>query len=118
MSTSSLVLNPAAITTVTRVRWKIFLLLLMLTSINYIDRASLSVAMPLMSKEFDLDPAMRGLVIIAGVFMIAHRVPIISAAARNNAPAVYQLPQFVRDGGLLSYGSDGVVITRRAATYV
>ena len=63
MSTSSSVLNPAAITTVTRVRWKIFLLLLMLTSINYIDRASLSVAMPLMSREFDLDPAMQGLIL-------------------------------------------------------
>ena len=63
MSTSSLVLNPAAITTATRVRWKIFLLLLMLTAINYIDRASLSVAMPLMSREFDLDPAMQGLIL-------------------------------------------------------
>jgi ACS family D-galactonate transporter-like MFS transporter len=35
----------------------------MLTSINYIDRASLSVAMPLIGKEFDLDPAMQGLVL-------------------------------------------------------
>ena len=61
MSTSSSVLNPAAVATATRVRWTIFLLMLMLTSINYIDRASLSVAMPLMSKEFDLDPAMQGL---------------------------------------------------------
>src|SRR5262249_35024772 len=51
------------IPTATRVRWKIFLLLLMLTSINYIDRASLSVAMPLIGKEFDLDPAMQGLIL-------------------------------------------------------
>jgi ACS family D-galactonate transporter-like MFS transporter len=63
MSISSSVLNSAAITTATRVRWKIFLLLMMLTAINYIDRASLSVAMPLMSKEFDLDPAMQGLIL-------------------------------------------------------
>ena len=63
MRTSSSVLNPAAVTTATRVRWKIFLLLLMLTAVNYIDRASLSVAMPLMSKEFDLDPAMQGLIL-------------------------------------------------------
>jgi hypothetical protein len=53
MSTSSLVGNPAAAQAVaTRVRWKIFFLMLMLTSINYIDRASLSVAMPLIGKEF------------------------------------------------------------------
>src|SRR5262249_44446349 len=63
MSISSSVLNPAAIRTATRVRWRIFLLLMMLTAINYIDRASLSVAMPLMSKEFDLDPAMQGLIL-------------------------------------------------------
>src|ERR1700674_3923922 len=64
MSTSSLVLNPAAAKAVaTRVRWKIFFLMLMLTSINYIDRASLSVAMPLIGKEFALDPAMQGLIL-------------------------------------------------------
>ena len=64
MSTSSLVLNPAAAQAVaTRVRWKIFFLMLMLTSINYIDRASLSVAMPLIGKEFALDPAMQGLIL-------------------------------------------------------
>ena len=38
-----------------RVRWKIFLMMLLLISINYIDRASLSVAMPLIGKEFDMD---------------------------------------------------------------
>jgi MFS transporter, ACS family, D-galactonate transporter len=47
----------------TGVRWKIFLLMLFLISINYIDRASLSVAMPLISKEFDLDPALQGLIL-------------------------------------------------------
>ena len=45
------------------VRWKIFLLMLFLIAINYIDRASLSVAMPLISKEFDIDPAMQGLLL-------------------------------------------------------
>jgi putative tryptophan/tyrosine transport system substrate-binding protein len=59
-----------------------------------------------------------GLVIMLDVFMIAHRAPIISAAARNNVPAVYGLAAFARDGGLLSYGVDGVDIWRRAATYV
>lgn len=45
------------------VRWKIFLLMLFLISINYIDRASLSVAMPVIAKEFDIDPAMQGLIL-------------------------------------------------------
>jgi ACS family D-galactonate transporter-like MFS transporter len=47
----------------TGVRWNIFFLMLFLVSINYIDRASLSVAMPLISKEFDIDPAMQGLIL-------------------------------------------------------
>ena len=59
-----------------------------------------------------------GLVVIPDVFMAAHRAPIIMAAARNNVPAVYTLSEFVRDGGLLSYGTDQVDLFRRAAAYV
>ncbi|MEM5276375.1 MFS transporter [Cupriavidus taiwanensis] len=47
----------------TSVRWKIFLMMLFLIAINYIDRASLSVAMPLIAKEFDLSPTMQGLIL-------------------------------------------------------
>jgi putative tryptophan/tyrosine transport system substrate-binding protein len=43
---------------------------------------------------------------------------VISAAARNNVPAVYSGSPFARDGGLLSYGPDPVDSFRRAATYV
>jgi putative ABC transport system substrate-binding protein len=59
-----------------------------------------------------------GLVVMTDVFMVTHRAAIISAAARNNVPAVYALSEFVRDGGLLSYGPDRVDTWRRAATYV
>jgi putative ABC transport system substrate-binding protein len=59
-----------------------------------------------------------GLVCLPDIFMIAHRAPIISAAARNNVPAVYSQSYFVRDGGLLSYGPEGVDLFRRAASYV
>ena len=50
--------------------------------------------------------------------MVGHRAPIISAAARNNVPAVYTLSDFAREGGLLSYGPDQVDPWRRAASYV
>ena len=50
--------------------------------------------------------------------LIAHRAPIISAAARNKVPAVYWQSVFARDGGLLSYGTDQVDLFRRAASYV
>jgi putative ABC transport system substrate-binding protein len=45
-----------------------------------------------------------GLVVILDVFNTAHRARIISAAVRNNVPAVSSAGYFVRDGGLLSYG--------------
>jgi putative ABC transport system substrate-binding protein len=43
---------------------------------------------------------------------------IISAAARNNVPAVYFLSEAAREGGLLSYGNYAVDMWRRAASYV
>jgi putative ABC transport system substrate-binding protein len=58
-----------------------------------------------------------GLVVPA--FTVGRRASIISAAARNNVPAVYFLSSFARDGGLLSYGVDQVDLPfRGAATYV
>jgi putative ABC transport system substrate-binding protein len=59
-----------------------------------------------------------GLVVTPGAFTAVHRGRIISAAARNNVPAVYTLSEAARDGGLLSYGVDLVDNFRRAATYV
>lgn len=47
----------------TQVRWRIFLAILFLMAVNYIDRASLSVAMPLISKEFGLSPTAQGLLL-------------------------------------------------------
>jgi putative ABC transport system substrate-binding protein len=63
-----------------------------------------------------------GLVVVPDVFTGGHRAPIISAAARNNVPAVYYQSSYVRDGGLLSYGTsygtDNVDLWHRAASYV
>jgi putative ABC transport system substrate-binding protein len=59
-----------------------------------------------------------GLVVIPDGFTFLHRAPIMSAAARNNVPAVYATSEYARDGGLLSYGPDVVDIPRRAPTYV
>ena len=48
--------------------------------------------------------------------MIEHHVPIISAAAQNNVPAVYANSVFAKDGGLLYYGARSDF--RPAANYV
>jgi ACS family D-galactonate transporter-like MFS transporter len=47
----------------TSVRWRIFLLVLLIVTINYVDRASLSVAMPTISKEFGIDAAAQGIIL-------------------------------------------------------
>jgi hypothetical protein len=47
-------------------------------------------------------------------FIEIQRAIIISLAARNNIPAVYQTPVIARDGGLLSYGG----IFHRTTRYV
>ncbi|WP_258002280.1 MFS transporter [Burkholderia sp. WAC0059] len=46
-------------------RWKIFVLLLTLVSLNYIDRAALSVAMPTIAQEFRMTPERQGLILSA-----------------------------------------------------
>jgi putative ABC transport system substrate-binding protein len=59
-----------------------------------------------------------GLVVMPDTLMNPHRWLIISAAARNNLPAIYPRSDYAKDGGLLSYGIDQVDIFRRAAPYV
>src|SRR5262249_45755594 len=59
-----------------------------------------------------------GLVVMPDNFTFAHRALIISAAARNNVPAVYNGSDFAREGGLLSYGPHIVDLFRRPASYV
>src|ERR1700731_2182681 len=49
--------------TKTSVRWKIFLVMLLLVTVNYVDRASLSVAMPMVAQEFSLTPVMQGIIL-------------------------------------------------------
>ncbi len=55
----------------TRVRWKLFFLLLALVTLNYIDRGSISVAMPLIKEEFNLSSEATGLLLSAFFFAYA-----------------------------------------------
>ncbi|MFC4766781.1 MFS transporter [Effusibacillus consociatus] len=47
----------------TNVRWQVFLMLLALVTINYVDRAVLSIAMPAISKDLHFDPAVVGVIL-------------------------------------------------------
>jgi len=58
-----------------------------------------------------------GLIVLNEDFMIAHRVEIISLAARYRLPAVYPFRFFAELGGLVSYGVDLNDNFRRAVPY-
>jgi len=59
-----------------------------------------------------------GLVVTGGSFITVHRATTLVTAARNHVPAVYDTRYSVREGGLLSYGTDFGDMFRRAAPYV
>jgi putative ABC transport system substrate-binding protein len=51
-------------------------------------------------------------------FIEIHRALVVSLAARNSVPAVYQTPIIARDGGLLSYGAEFQDLFHRSARYI
>ncbi len=59
-----------------------------------------------------------GLIVPPDTFTTNRRKPTILLAARYNVPAIYSLPVFAIDGGLLSYGASLVDIFRRSTSYV
>ena len=63
--------------------------------------------------------ASNGALIVTGnTLTMVHRELIIKLAARHRLPAVYALPLFANDGGLISYGPNSIDPYRRAAGYV
>ena len=58
------------------------------------------------------------LFVAATTFFMRDRKRIIDLAARHRLPAIYEWPDQVEDGGLMSYGSDLSGTTRRVAVYV
>jgi putative ABC transport system substrate-binding protein len=59
-----------------------------------------------------------GLIVTASILTNLHRSLIIRLAAKHRLPAVYSAPNFVAEGGLISYGPDRVDQNRLAAEYV
>src|SRR5262245_1571748 len=59
-----------------------------------------------------------GLIVTGNTLTMVHRELIITLAARHRLPAVYALPLFASNGGLISYGPDSIDPYRRAAGYV
>jgi putative ABC transport system substrate-binding protein len=58
------------------------------------------------------------LFVAAHTYFVRDRKRIIQLAARSRLPAMYEWPEQVEDGGLMSYGSSLPGTTRRVAAYV
>ena len=56
--------------------------------------------------------------VLPSPFLHAHRGLLIELAARYRLPAMYELGEYVREGGLISYGVSLPEMFRRAASYI
>jgi putative ABC transport system substrate-binding protein len=56
--------------------------------------------------------------VLASPFFNANRGRLIDLAAQHRFPAMYESAEYVRDGGLMSYGPSFIDLFRRAANYV
>ena len=59
-----------------------------------------------------------GLVAAPDPFMNVHRALVIALAAQRRCPAVFNVPDAVKEGGLMFFGPDQTDIFRRSASYV
>ena len=56
--------------------------------------------------------------VLGAPVLISQRKQIADLAVKNRLPAMYPSPEYVEDGGLMSYGVSVVDLYRRTATYV
>ena len=74
----------------------------------------------------DIETAFRGaskgraeaVLTLNSTVLISHRRQVADLAAKSRLPAIYYAPEFVEDGGLVTYGVSITDLFRRAASYV
>ena len=57
-------------------------------------------------------------VVLGSPLLNSHRPQVVELAAKSRLPATYSRPEYVEDGGLMTYGANINDLFRRAATYV
>jgi len=58
------------------------------------------------------------ILVLASSVLLSQRAQISNLVIKNGVPAIYPSPEYVEDGGLISYGPNIADLFRRAATYV
>jgi len=74
----------------------------------------------------DIEPAFRAasresadaVLLLQSFVLNSHRKQIVNLAIKGRHPAIYYSPEWVKDGGLMSYGVSFTDLNRRAAGYV
>jgi len=74
----------------------------------------------------DVEPAFRaankehtdGLLLLSSPVLFINRAKIVELATKSRLPTIYYSPEYVEDGGLMTYAANVVELWRRAATYV
>jgi len=56
--------------------------------------------------------------VLASPHVLSHRARVADVAVKSRIPTIYYTSDFVKDGGLMSYGVSTIDLFRRAATYV
>jgi putative ABC transport system substrate-binding protein len=56
--------------------------------------------------------------VLGGPVLISHRTKVVELAVKSRLPATYDRPEFVEEGGLMTYSVSSTDLFRRAATYV
>jgi putative tryptophan/tyrosine transport system substrate-binding protein len=58
------------------------------------------------------------ILVLTSPIFFSHRTQLADLAVKSRLPAIYFWPEFVEDGGLMTYGASISDLFRRAATYV
>jgi putative ABC transport system substrate-binding protein len=58
------------------------------------------------------------ILVVASPHLLSNRARVADVALKSRIPTMYYTSEFVRDGGLMSYGVSATDLFRRAATYV
>jgi putative tryptophan/tyrosine transport system substrate-binding protein len=56
--------------------------------------------------------------VLASPYLLSNRARTANVALKSRIPTMYYTSDFVKDGGLMSYGVSATDLFRRAATYV
>jgi len=56
--------------------------------------------------------------VLAGSILNSHRTQVVELVVKSRLPAIYPYPEYLEDGGLMTYSVSFTDLFRRAATYV